>query len=53
MIGKHILVAFILLATVQAFTFLKTEPKLTPYDVKKSQEWAVFASVAYCPKTCL
>jgi hypothetical protein len=53
MIGKHILIAFILLIAVQAFTFLKVEPRLTPYDVKKSQEWAVFASVAYCPKTCL
>lgn len=53
MIGKHILVAFILLVTAQAFTFRQAEPKLTPYDVKKSQEWAVFASVAYCPKTCL
>lgn len=53
MIGKHILVAFILFVTAQAFTFRQAEPKLTPYDVKKSQEWAVFASVAYCPKTCL
>jgi hypothetical protein len=26
---------------------------ITPYDVKKSQEYAVFASVAYCPRTCL
>lgn len=35
--ARQILIAFILLVTAQAFTFLKTEPRLTPYDVKKSQ----------------
>ena len=28
-------------------------PQLNPYDINKSKEYAVFASVAYCPRTCL
>ena len=27
-------------------------PQPNPYDVNKSKEYALFASVAYCPRTC-
>jgi hypothetical protein len=41
-----------LLAVGEGFVF-GSSVELTSYNVKKSQEYAVFASVAYCPRSCL
>lgn len=47
-----LLVLLALLALCQCFV-LDPQINLTPYNVQKSREYAVFASVAYCPRTCL
>lgn len=51
---KWMMLALLLsfLTVGESFVF-QSNIALTPYDVKKSQEYAVFASVAYCPRTCL
>jgi len=51
---KCVLLALLLALFSVGDSFVMSTPlQLNPYDVKKSQEYAVFASVAYCPRTCL
>lgn len=44
---KEITVVLLLLFTANAYNLVKTA-QLKPYDVQKSKEIVVFASLAYC-----
>ena len=45
-------VLLLLLLTANAYNLLRT-PQVKPYDVQRSKEIVVFASIAYCPRPCI
>lgn len=49
---KTIVVLFLVFVIGSSF-FFKEQPRLTPYNVTKSKDYAIFASLAYCPSSCL
>ena len=48
-----LLLILLALASIGNGFVLDPSVTLTPYNRQKSEEYAVFASVAYCPRTCL